>query len=432
MPLPHETPPQESGPESPKVELELAGLPRERDKPLLRFAWCGWVLTGIVGLSYLGPAKFVWFLINIPQLFADFDAPSLAFVVLFRILVIPTLYLAVGVSLLRRTLTGQRARKALRSGELVVFLRSFARERDAVQARYAAPSHWLWSMLWGSRTPESQAFDVWLAPWIESIAPMVALGNPRDWLPSDGARKLYPEDADWQQLVGTLLRKSRVVLIQAGASSGLDWELDYLRQNVPPRKVFVLLEPGVRDATRWEALRSRFAGQGWNLPELAPEPGALIAFSETRHGRFLRERLVHPDDYTRAISNALASGNASRIFNTVDKHALVAWKRSLLTNVFSGGLSGCLLVLTTLAFTLYAAYSIIEPIVRSLLRQGVEMQSRVGDGNRPGMTILAIPAVALGFLFFQLVAPMFYRLHRLMNHTQGTEQNPPSSGPDGA
>jgi hypothetical protein len=80
-----------------------------------------------------------------------------------------------------------------------------------------------------------------LATIFGDVAPFVAIGRPGDPLPPLGASRFYVADADWQGFVAGLLRKASLVIVLAGRTQGLAWEVAQCRQLLDPRRLVVLV-----------------------------------------------------------------------------------------------------------------------------------------------------------------------------------------------
>jgi hypothetical protein len=78
-----------------------------------------------------------------------------------------------------------------------------------------------------------------------ALGPVVALGRPGEKLPELGAARMYAADEEWQNTVRRMLDRCQLVLIRAGRSPGLRWELKEIVDTVNPRQV-ILFFPGKR------------------------------------------------------------------------------------------------------------------------------------------------------------------------------------------
>lgn len=127
-------------------------------------------------------------------------------------------------------------------------------------------------------------FEEQLAVWLTTMGRLVAIGRPGEALPELGAARTYWADDQWQEAVQLTANKCRAIVLIAGASAGLAWELERLRAwkllgktlvVLPPdrnlarsaeryRRVVGLLAPGSQvkfDAAMWVGLRVRPDGR---------------------------------------------------------------------------------------------------------------------------------------------------------------------------
>jgi hypothetical protein len=75
----------------------------------------------------------------------------------------------------------------------------------------------------------------------EEIGPMVAIGRPGEVLPEVGAARAYFSNADWQAAVHHYMEISRLVVLRAGLSKGLIWEIENSVQRLNPSKLILLI-----------------------------------------------------------------------------------------------------------------------------------------------------------------------------------------------
>lgn len=97
-------------------------------------------------------------------------------------------------------------------------------------------------------------FETFFAAEIEKqLGPFMALGNPEDYLPPEGARRMYAPDEDWKSRFTELASNAAVVFIEMSRSGNLAWELDQVLKNGWAAKLYVLTrpEPDKGTATAW-------------------------------------------------------------------------------------------------------------------------------------------------------------------------------------
>lgn len=121
-----------------------------------------------------------------------------------------------------------------------MYLRSFAIDMSANPDR---------------RSLKTQEEDLALA--LRHIGPVVAVGEPGEKLPLLGATRIYMKHDNWQQNIESLMSMSRLVVIHAGLSDGLIWEIGTAVRVTPPSRIIIFFslgqiwtkQPGSSDTT---------------------------------------------------------------------------------------------------------------------------------------------------------------------------------------
>ena len=160
----------------------------------------------------------------------------------------------------------------------------------------------------------------------ETIGPLIALGNPTDYLPPEGASRTYAADGGWQDYFTDLSNRSAAILMQMGNSDNLNWELVSVRERGLQTKMFVVTPPAPSDAGKYSAtaffhrLHDRIKGiqlaswdrfavnlekAGYKPPADDPGSGAVISFDEHNQGKRLVSGAKTPTDYVDAIYRQL-------------------------------------------------------------------------------------------------------------------------------
>ncbi|MDH3691256.1 MAG: hypothetical protein OEU36_17570 [Gammaproteobacteria bacterium] len=158
----------------------------------------------------------------------------------------------------------------------VLFLRSFS--ADEKGAREVDEDVYGYSFI--PDMTEEEAFTKVL----RQVGPVVAIGRPGERLPQRGAARVYVSDDKWKAVVERLMRESRLVVIRAGSSAGLQWEFAKARDNLKPSQL-ILVAPA--DEHSYQDMRSWAQDAlGITLPEYRLESktmgslGNLIYFQE--------------------------------------------------------------------------------------------------------------------------------------------------------
>lgn len=85
------------------------------------------------------------------------------------------------------------------------------------------------------------------------VGPFVALGRPQEELPTLGAARMYMESG-WEQAVTDLMSGARLVVLRAGETEGLLWELGRATQVLSPERLLIVVPDGRKS---YEAFRER-------------------------------------------------------------------------------------------------------------------------------------------------------------------------------
>ncbi len=111
------------------------------------------------------------------------------------------------------------------------------------------------------------------------IGPFLALGNPQDYFTPAGAVRTYFKDDQWMKEFGELAQRAACLLVEAGESSNLRWELQYLRRsNLHHKVIVVTCHRSNPYGSFWLRLASRMAG----IPQVTWE-----SFSNAAHRTWL-------------------------------------------------------------------------------------------------------------------------------------------------
>lgn len=80
-----------------------------------------------------------------------------------------------------------------------------------------------------------------LSRLLSDAGPFVAIGDPRDTSPQLAAARDYVPDDAWQDLVLSRLKRARLVILLAGATPGLAWEVAQCRALLDPSRLVVIV-----------------------------------------------------------------------------------------------------------------------------------------------------------------------------------------------
>ncbi|WP_327695954.1 hypothetical protein [Streptomyces sp. NBC_00459] len=158
----------------------------------------------------------------------------------------------------------------------------------------------------------------------ERVGPLVALGDPTDRLPRDGAARTWVGYGVWQDEFLRQIAQARCFIAEIHDSPGLAWELTEIFGSEHRRgRLFVFTPPrgengraSVAVSVNNRVLRQRpeswektveFMGKiGYSLPTVSPGPGAVIGFGSSGEGIVLATGATTAAGFVTPIVEALA------------------------------------------------------------------------------------------------------------------------------
>lgn len=147
----------------------------------------------------------------------------------------------------RRVAASQEARFGMRTGDRdTLFLRSF--DDDSMRLRSINPHVGIFSLFSGL----SVRFEELCASMM-SKSPLIAIGRPGESVPELGAVRTYVSDDQWQEAVEETAKRVGSIVMVAGVSNGLAWELERIREWDLARRTTVFLPP-VDESQAWVRL----------------------------------------------------------------------------------------------------------------------------------------------------------------------------------
>ena len=164
------------------------------------------------------------------------------------------------------------------------------------------------------------------------IGPFVALGNPVDTLPPDGAIREYAPDAQWKERFAQLAADTSCIVIAFGESQNLEWELAVIRQSGMSQKLCVLTPPltlrknefgALRKsidearasrttlASTWTAATDLLRRAGYDCDLVCPGFGAAVMFDEAGKSMVLTTEASTPAEYVAPVADWLKTRSKS-------------------------------------------------------------------------------------------------------------------------
>ncbi len=92
-----------------------------------------------------------------------------------------------------------------------------------------------------------------IADRLRLFGPLVAVGSPGEALPTLGAARSYHSDMEWRWAVGGLMRDALLLVMVAGLTAGLRWEIEAIvREGYLPK--LLILMPSSDRQRRWDVV----------------------------------------------------------------------------------------------------------------------------------------------------------------------------------
>lgn len=164
-----------------------------------------------------------------------------AIILLYGLGVLVLMAVAATLDRLTRRLNARRADRALERDHRpeIVFLRSFGDDALTLRSRQRRGRSLIARLSLRSRETLEQLL-AWTA-WRHG--PVVAVAEPGTHLPPLGATRMHYADDRWQEEVARRIRDSAAVLLIAGRTQGLAWELNHVARLGALPKLIVLFPP---------------------------------------------------------------------------------------------------------------------------------------------------------------------------------------------
>lgn len=223
--------------------------------------------------------------------------------------------LTVGLRRLERRLGSQIAARPAEVAGHVLYLRPFRTEGRAL---FRLPNDR--AEFTGQGLRSGVTLDEFLVRGAaERLGPVMALGNPAEFLPPGGATRIYLSDDAWPEELANLADGASQIVMQLGRTQSMRWELRYIAAKRLQTKLFIFTAPHHRYAMLWrliEPIIDRL--NGWDPPtwseftqELTavgftvrcadPGPEALVGFHADGTAVVIARHLKDPKDFADAL-----------------------------------------------------------------------------------------------------------------------------------
>ena len=188
----------------------------------------------------------------------------------------------------------QRDAIILKDKPPVLLLRSFVDDVAGIPPNALIPR-----LLWRRKRLEET-----IGAELTRAGPFVAIGKPGERLPQLGAHRLYVGDADWQQVVTSYITRAEPIILIAGKTTWVQWELSNIAALGRLNRLLIVF-PRSTDAertARWQNLKLALDGTPWSMAADAIDiTGALAIFMQAEGFVVIRSRAAHESDYQGAL-----------------------------------------------------------------------------------------------------------------------------------
>jgi hypothetical protein len=125
----------------------------------------------------------------------------------------------------------------------------------------------------------------------KEFGPTIAVGGPRDEFPFLGVARASLQNEEWQAHVTNWMKQAALVVIRAGLTEGLLWELNTARSVMSPERIVLLISSQKREYEEFRARVNKIFPYG--LPDyrrnlfVRVDINGLVYFDEHWHGTFV-------------------------------------------------------------------------------------------------------------------------------------------------
>lgn len=205
----------------------------------------------------------------------------------------------------------------------VLYIRAFRQESDPFA--YVPPKELPRYTRRGMPKP-AVTFEQYLgAEFARQLGPFVALGNPLDSVPPEGAARNYAPDEDWQRHFCAHAGAAAAIVMNGSRSDNLQWELAEITRNGWQCRLFFLTAPappprgrvgrrlvnalrcsakGVR-IPRWEQFAAELKQAGLHVPPIEPGPGSVMTFDAAGRAEVLMRGAQQSEEFVATVRTRL-------------------------------------------------------------------------------------------------------------------------------
>ncbi len=187
----------------------------------------------------------------------------------FAIIIVGTAVLMMLWRLGQRLNRRHRDKQILETKPAVLLLRSFMDDDARIR-----PNSFLWRLIFRRKRLEEC-----IAEELSRAGPFFAIGKPGESLPPLGAERVYLSDDTWQDAVLDFMLKAERIVMVAGKTHWVQWELNKVLEQRGMGKLVMVLPPESADerTARWSNLRPPLGGTAWTNDLAETDAARVIA-----------------------------------------------------------------------------------------------------------------------------------------------------------
>lgn len=191
----------------------------------------------------------------------------------------------------------------------VLFLRSFKDDTIITFRRFR--KRLPWAINYAIRFEQS------VADRFNDLGPLIAVGEPGEKLPHIGAARVHLKDDEWQDAVIGWVGDARLIVMIAGPTEWIRWELAQITDKKRLGELFILIPPKPASKAlakasasveeRWRNIRTAFANTAWEdaLGRIDPDGTLLVRLEDGGRATAISSSGTLMQDYRLAITVAI-------------------------------------------------------------------------------------------------------------------------------
>lgn len=144
----------------------------------------------------------------------------------------------------------------------------------------------------------STRFEEQITAAAAAVGPPVAIGDPKEDMPKLGAFRTYCDDDSWQAQVESWMDEAKLVLMMAGVTEMLGWEVRKTTERGHLHKLMIVMAPDAPEDRLdvWEEFRRHFDGTPYEAASKEVEPRIMLGCAFAADGTLVS---LNSSEFTR-------------------------------------------------------------------------------------------------------------------------------------